>query len=237
MYVVCGNVALTTTKIIIFGAVVDSTCERERQREQKGILLRFCCLKFVFKNCILCRTSNFVCSLHIFSNFYSLICFICHRNEINLVDKFKSFLFQFILFPFFVHLHMDFDTIRCLSQPLGGRDRERRFSKYFTKGFTRIDDSIAFVKLNSLWTSIAFSFNLFNHSIYGLIWFLYHIPCFSYWAYRKDSNLIRKCNFFFFCFGSIEDANSKLCMKSDKMWFLKKKKKKKFRRLSSPKVE
>lgn len=66
-------VAATTTKIIIFGAAVDNTCERDRQREResKGDFVAVLLFKVRFQKLYIMQNIQFcVCSLHKFSNFF-----------------------------------------------------------------------------------------------------------------------------------------------------------------------
>lgn len=144
------------------------TCEQESKEDFDAVLLFEVRAQKLY---IICRTSNFVCSLHIFSCF--VFFFLCVRvssaikmKSISSINSNLFFLFLCSSCILFFVLEFSYDL---LFKPPSLGKTERPFEKYFSKDFRRINDSIVFVKLNSLWTSIAFSFNLFNHSIYGLI--------------------------------------------------------------------
>lgn len=107
--------------------------DRERERVSKGDFDAVLLFEVRFQKLYIMQNIQFcVFASHIFDFFFPFVYFFYHQNEINLVDKFKSFLFRFILFWFFVHLYMDFHMIRCLSQSLGERGC---LVKYFFKRF------------------------------------------------------------------------------------------------------
>lgn len=170
--------------------------DRDRKRQQRGFWCGFAVWSSCFKTVYYAEHPILCVRFTYFFDFFSVVCFFCHRNEINLVDKFKSFLFRLILFSFVRATSLEF-SYDSLFKPVIGREY---VCKVFLKGFTRVDDSIVFVKLNSQRTSISLSFNLFNHSNYRLIWFCRYTPSFFYSGYRKKFAFDKKKMIFFFIF-------------------------------------